>query len=62
MKKHSQIKRVYASPSVIPTQVMFEQALLVTTARFLLEVDETDNVNARTTGADAPGGEMYFEF
>lgn len=61
MKRH-QAKRTYCSPRSIPTEVTFEQALLVTTTRLLVEVDELENVNATTPGADAPGGEMYFEF
>jgi len=56
------MKRTYSSPLSFPTEVAFEQALLVKTARLLLEVDELDNVNARTSGADEPGGAMYFEF
>ena len=56
------MKRTYSSPQVKPTEVAFEQALLVTTGRLLLELDEADNVNARIDDADEPGGEMYFEF
>ena len=56
------MKRTYSSPQVKPTEVEFEQALLVTTARLLFEVDEAENVNAGITGADDEGGEMYFEF
>ena len=62
MKHRNQMKRTYSSPLSFPTEVAFEQALLVKTARLLLEVDEADNVNARTTGADEPGGAMYFDF
>jgi hypothetical protein len=29
MKKHCQTKRAYASPTAIPTEVTFEQSLLV---------------------------------
>lgn len=61
MKRH-QAKRTYCSPLSKQTVVAFEQALLVTTARLLLEVDELENVNATVTGSDEPGGEMYFEF
>lgn len=61
MRRH-QAKRAYSAPQSKPTEVVFEQALLVTTARFLLEVDETENVNAKTAGSDQPSGEMYFEF
>ena len=59
MKRH-QAKRTYSSPRSVPTEVAFEQALLVTTARLLLEVDELEN--ATTPGSDEPGGGMYFEF
>lgn len=55
------MKRTYNSPLSKPTEVAFEQALLVATARFLFEVDESENVN-KTTGSDQPEGEMYFEF
>ena len=56
------MKRTYSSPLSFPTEVAFEQALLVTTTRLLVEVDESENVNATIDGADAPGGDMYFEF
>ena len=63
MKRHQyQAKQTYRSPLSKETVVAFEQALLVTTARLLVEVDETENVNATITGSDEPGGEMYFEF
>lgn len=55
------MKRTYSSPLSTPTEVAFEQSLLVATARFLFTVDESENMNA-TEGSDAPGGEMYFEF
>ena len=55
-------KRFYSSPRSVPTEVAFEQALLVKTARLLLEVDELENVNATTPGSDEPGGAMYLEF
>ena len=58
-------KHVYSSPQSRPTEVVFEQALLVTTARFLLQVDELENMNIQgeqiidsSTGEDL----MYFEF
>ena len=58
-------KRVYGAPQSRPTEVVFEQALLVTTARFLLQVDELENMNIQgeqiidsSTGEDL----MYFEF
>ena len=62
MKHRNQMKRTYRSPLSLPTEVAFEQALLVTTTRLLIQVDETENVNATTPGSDEPGGEMYFEF
>ena len=62
MKHRNQMKRTYRSPLSLPTEVAFEQALLVTTTRLLVEVDESENVNATIEGADQPGGEMYFEF
>ena len=55
------MKRTYSSPLAIPAEVEFEQALLVATARFLLTVDEAENMND-AVGADEAGGEMYFEF
>lgn len=61
MKHRNQMKRTYSSPLSTPTEVAFEQSLLVATARFLFTVDESENMNA-TEGSDAPGGEMYFEF
>ena len=62
MKHRNQMKRTYSSPLSFPTEVAFEQALLVTTTRLLIQVDETENVNATTSGADDPGSPMYFEF
>lgn len=61
MEKRKQPKRTYGSPQSWPTEVAFEQALLVATARFLFTVEETENMNAED-GSDEPGGEMYFEF
>lgn len=57
-------KRVYCSPSSCPAEVEFEQALLVETARFLLQVDELDNVNISAQDVYDRTGEdiMYFEF
>ena len=54
------MKRTYSSPRVQPTEVLFEQALLVTTTRLLMYVDESENVNIEA--GDEPTGEMYFEF
>ena len=60
------MKRTYHSPLAKPTEVEFEQALLVATARLLLDVDLDRNMNIMEQGAtqapDAAGGEMYFEF
>jgi hypothetical protein len=60
------MKRTYRSPQSLPTEVAFEQALLVSTARFLLNVDETVNMNIMEDGAtlapDGEGGDLYFEF
>ena len=55
------MKRTYRPPLAKPTEVEFEQSLLVATARFVLEVDPDQNMNT-TTGSDTEGGEMYFEF
>ena len=60
MEKRNQSKRTYGSPQSWPTEVAFEQALLVTTNRLLMELDELENVNE--TAGDEPGGDMYFEF
>ena len=54
------MKRTYRSPLSLPTEVASAQALLVTTTRLLMEVDELENVNA--TAGDEPTGDMYFEF
>ena len=62
MKHRNQMKRTYRSPLSLPTEVAFEQALLVTTTRLTMYVDEAHNINADIDGADEPGGEMYFEF
>ena len=61
MKKFNNAKRTYVAPAFLPTEVAFEQSLLVATARFLLEVDPDENMN-KTAGSDTEGGEMYFEF
>ena len=60
MKHLNQTKRTYLAPSSLPTEVQFEQALLVTTARLVMEVDELENVNV--DAGDEPTGDMYFEF
>ena len=59
--KHNQMKRTYISPVVQPTEVLFEQALLVTTTRITMTVDELENVNDDPAD-DQAGGDMYFEF
>lgn len=56
------MKRTYRSPLSSPTEVAFEQSLLVATVRMLLRVDESDNVNDNAEGIDEAGGELYFEF
>ena len=57
------MKRTYRSPLSSPTEVAFEQALLVATARFLVDVEEAENVNKTLgTTAEEPGGGLYFEF
>ncbi len=61
MEKRNQSKRTYGSPQSWPTEVAFEQALLVATGTFLMDVKELENENAEKD-ADAPGSEMYFEF
>ena len=60
--KRTEFGRTYDSPRSFPTEVTVEKALLVSTARLLLQVDEAQNVNAVTPGSDEPGGEMYFEY
>ena len=60
MKHRNQMKRTYRSPLSSPTEVAFEQALLVTTTRLTMYVDETENVNIEA--GDGPTSEMYFEF
>ena len=52
------MKRAYRSPQSWPTEVAFEEALLVNTARLVLEIDELENVN-KTAGSD---NASYFEF
>ena len=56
------MKRTYRSPQSLPTEVAFEQALLVATARLLMEVDESENVNAEDPLDGEVGSDMYFEF
>lgn len=61
MKKRNQSKRNYLRPLSWPTEVAFEEALLVQTERLLMDVYELENVND-AAGVDEPGGDMYFEF
>ena len=61
MKKRNQSKRSYLKPQSWPTEVAFEQALLVKTERLLMDVHELENVS-ETAGVDEPGGDLYFEF
>lgn len=58
----NEMRRIYDVPRSVPTEVAFEKALLVTTTRLRMQVDEAQNVNAETPNADEPGGEMYFEY
>ena len=60
MKDRNQMKRTYSSPLSSPTEVAFEQALLVATATLWVDVNPLENENA-VEGADAPGSDMYFE-
>ena len=57
------MKRTYRSPLSSPTEVAFEQALLVATARFLVDVDESVNMNKKVgeIAPDGEGGALYFE-
>ena len=61
MKHRNEMKRTYSTPLSYPTEVLFEQALLVTTTRITMTVDELENVNDDPTD-DQAGGDMYFEF
>ena len=45
MEKRKQSKRNYGSPQSWPTEVAFEQALLVATGTFLVDVKELENEN-----------------
>ena len=59
--ERNNLNRTYQAPQSKPTEVEFEQSLLVATARLLLEVDESENMNI-PDGSDEPDGDMYFEF
>ena len=59
------MKRTYRSPLSSPTEVAFEQALLVATGTLLLEVDPLENINAPDDeghAVDGVGSDLYFEF
>jgi len=59
------MKRTYRSPLSSPTEVVFEQALLVTTGTLLLEVDPLENINTPDSeghAVDGVGSDLYFEF
>ena len=59
------MKRTYRSPLSSPTEVAFEQALLVATGTLLLEVDPLDNMNTPDDdghAVDGVGSYLYFEF
>ena len=64
--KRNTSNRTYQAPLSTPAEVAFERSLLVATARFVLDVDESQNMNIKdassTVDPDGPGGEMYFEF
>lgn len=64
--KRVQVKRNYIAPASVSAEVVIEQSLLVATARFLLNVNETTNMNivegSATSAPDAEGGDLYFEF
>ena len=62
MRHRNQSRRVYISPLSRPTEVEFERALLVETARFLLQVDELENVNIAAEQLAGDEDIMYFEF
>ena len=62
MDDQKQGKRFYSAPWARPTDVAFEQALLVTTTRLMMTVDELENVNAEDPLDQEVGSDMYFEF
>ena len=61
MERKNLTKHAYQAPWSTPTEVTFEQSLLVATARMLLEVNELEQMNDAPED-EQPGGEMYFEF
>lgn len=62
MNNRKQGKGFYSAPWARLTDVAFEQALLVTTTRLMMTVDELENVNAEDPLDQEVGSEMYFEF
>ena len=62
MNDRKQGKGIYSAPWARPTVVAFEQALLVTTTRLMMTVDELENVNADDPLDQEVGSDMYFEF
>ena len=62
MNDRKQGKGIYSAPWARPTEVVFEQALLVTTTRLMMTVDELENVNADDPLDQEVGSDMYFEF
>ena len=62
MNDRKQGKGIYSAPWTRPTDVAFEQALLVTTTRLMMTVDELENVNADDPLDQEVGSDMYFEF
>lgn len=62
MNNRRQGKGFYSAPWARLTDVAFEHALLVTTTRLMMTVDELENVNAEDPLDQEVGSEMYFEF
>ena len=62
MNNRKQGKGIYSAPWAHPSDVAFEHALLVTTTRLMMTVDELENVNADDPLDQEVGSDMYFEF
>ena len=62
MNNRKQGKGNYSAPWARLTDVAFEHALLVTTTRLMMTVDELENVNAEDPLDQEVGSDMYFEF
>lgn len=60
MKRRNKTKRLYRVPVAYPMEVALEAGLLADSVRFLLQVDELDNINAHEGVEES--GDMYFEF